>query len=600
MLIFFQRYWFAIFIIAAILGIYIPGLDNALLFDDSQLQYGNIFTEYGNLLHFKQRMLSYSSFIWTQDIFGAGWWKQRVFNIVVHIAVVAAIYALMRQLLAHTHFPTDITEQTHFAASRHAATIVALVFFALHPMAVYAVAYLIQRSILMATLFTIIACWAWVRGLESRQWLWYIVAIISYILAVASKEYAIMAVVLSIPLYVYIRRPRPQAIAMIALGSFLILGITSAVFYYIYSSVLGKPFDPQSVAYTQQLEALHPGFTQAVYPLSILNELRLFFAYGLRWFVPYVGWMSVDMRPAFPVGFFEPLHVLGAVSYMLVLGTSLWLLLRRHDTWSFIGLLCLFPAILFWTEFSTVWIQDPFVLYRSYLWAAFLPGFLAVLLTGLQPRTIYIIGLILGCVLGFQAFDRVVSLKNETTAWQDVIDKTDLQAPVNAVGRSRAYINLGNYQLKNNEFDFAERNLKTAISLNDPGHTGAAAHLNLGTIYEKTGRHALALESLDAAEKMGYPGISLHFYRGQALFGLGRFAQSQASFHKALIGLEHSPQNRPFEPRIRHLRAEAAMKAEQYDIAIEEYRTLLTIQPENAVLLRQSLAAAQRAAAHTP
>lgn len=596
MLIFFQRYWFAALLLAALLGIYLPGLENALLFDDSLLQYGNIFTDYGNLLKFKQRMLSYGSFIWLQELFGTGWWKQRVFNIILHLGVVFALYAFLRRLFDHAAFPQDIAEQAHFAASRHAAMMVALAFFALHPMSVYAVAYLIQRSILMATLFAILACWAWVRALETERGVWYGAAVLAYILAVLSKEYAIMVVAFSIPLYIYIRRPDPKTMALIAAASLLILAVATAVFYSIYSNVLGKPFDPQSIAYTEQLEALHPGFTQNVYPLSILNEAGLFFAYGIRWVLPYVGWMSVDMRPTFPVGLASPWHMLGAVGYLSLLGASLWVLLRRRDIWALVGLLLLFPLVLFWTEFVTVWIQDPFVLYRSYLWAAFLPGILAIVLTGFQPRTIYSIGCILGCVLALQALDRVWSLKTEATAWQDVIEKTDLQAPVSAVGRSRAYINLGNYQLKNNQFDMAERNFKTAIALNDPGYTGAAAHLNLGVIYSKTGRHALALDSLATAEKMKYPGISLPFYRGQSLLGLGRFAEAQENFHKTLIGLENSPQNRPSEPRIRRLHAEAAMKAGRYAIAIEEYQTLLARTPSDTQL-RDLLAAAQGAAA---
>ena len=116
-------YVFAAVLTLAVLGIYLPGLDNGLIFDDLRLRDGAIFGEYGSLLHFKQRMLSYGSFVWVQDVLGEGWGKQRLVNIAVHLGVVAALYALLKALLVPTRFPEDIEEQAHFAASRLAATI---------------------------------------------------------------------------------------------------------------------------------------------------------------------------------------------------------------------------------------------------------------------------------------------------------------------------------------------------------------------------------------------------------------------------------------------------------------------------------------------
>ena len=64
---------FFFFVAAVVLGIYIPGLHNELLFDDLRLK-DTIFGNYGGLLEFKQRLLSYVSFVWIQQMFGEGWW----------------------------------------------------------------------------------------------------------------------------------------------------------------------------------------------------------------------------------------------------------------------------------------------------------------------------------------------------------------------------------------------------------------------------------------------------------------------------------------------------------------------------------------------
>ena len=166
-------YIFAIALTLAVLGIYLPGLRNELLFDDLRLSDGTIFGEYGSLLQFKQRLLSYGSFVWLQSLFGEGWWKQRIFNVALHLGTVAAIYALLKALLEHAKFPKEFEEQAHFGASRTAALQVGVALFALNPVAVYAVGYLVQRSIVMATLFAVLACWLFVRGLQTNRAGWY-------------------------------------------------------------------------------------------------------------------------------------------------------------------------------------------------------------------------------------------------------------------------------------------------------------------------------------------------------------------------------------------------------------------------------------------
>lgn len=64
---------FGIAVLAAVLVIYLPGWNHALLFDDLRLSDGAIFGSYGSLLTFKQRMLSYGSFIWVDSLAGPGW-----------------------------------------------------------------------------------------------------------------------------------------------------------------------------------------------------------------------------------------------------------------------------------------------------------------------------------------------------------------------------------------------------------------------------------------------------------------------------------------------------------------------------------------------
>lgn len=570
---------FSALLIAAVLGIYIPGLQNGLVFDDLRLGDGTIFGEYGSLLQFKQRMLSYGSFVWIQELLGEGWWKQRLINLALHFGVVAALYALLKALVGTARFPGEFEEQGHFERSRTAAMQVGVALFALHPMAVYAVAYLAQRSIVMATLFAVLACWMFVRGLQTRRSLWFASALLSYVAAVLSKEYAVMVAAMAIPLYVYIRRPAWKQIALVGAAALLVLAIAVGIFWHIYGDVLGRLFDPQSLALASQLEALRPGITQQVYPLSIFNEAALFFAYGFLWAFPNIQWMSIDLRPAFPLGFSDPLRLLGALGYVAALAASTWLVLRRSDLWGLAAVFLLFPLLCYFTEFSTVWIQDPFVLYRSYLWAVAIPGLAAIVLTGFKPRSIYILGATLGLVFGALALERVTSLKDPGAAWSDAADKVDRNAPANAVGRSRAFLNLGAHYLEQGLLTHAEHSFATADALGDPLGN---ARFNAGVALQQQKKHAQALQAFDAAQAKGFADQSLHYHRGESALALGQFAQAFESFDAALRApsdaLEGGEKMQQLL-RVRH--AEAAIGANQFDAAISDFELLLQQTPGN-------------------
>ena len=572
---------FGAFVLAAVLAIYLPGWNHELLFDDLRLTDGAIFGNYGSLLTFKQRMLSYGSFIWVDLLAGPGWWKQRLVNVGLHLATVAALYALVRELLERTRFPEEFESQPHFGMSRQAAVQVGVALFAVNPMAVYAVAYLVQRSIVMATLFSVLACWCFVRGLSGRGVAWYGLALLSYVAAVLSKEHAVMVAAMAVPLYIHVRRPSWKTVATIAGASTALIAVAAVVFFGIYGELIGKLFDQRSLDFAQQLERLSPGITQRMYPLSILNEAALFFAYGFLWFAPNVMWMSVDMRPAFPLSYMAFPQVLGVVGYVGLWIAALWAVLRRRGALSLAGVALMFPLLLYATEFATVWVQDPFVLYRSYLWAVAVPVLVAIVLTGFQPKTIYVIGCAIGLVFTVLAFERVQSLRDDHTAWGDAAEKIDLKAPASAVGRWRPFLNLGAYHLDRGSLGEAQRSFATAEAL---GSLHGSARFNQGVALQQQKKHAQALTTFAEAEKQGFKDLPLYYHRGESAFALGQFALAFDSFSQGLASAAEGVTGKEMDrmrEAMRMRRAEAAIGAGRYDDAIGDFNALLKASPQN-------------------
>src|SRR5690606_35442129 len=120
--------------------------------------------------------------------------KQRAFNLVLHAGVVVALWALYRRVLRYVQAsPAEDGAGAAGEPHRSPALGLAIAVFALNPVAVYAVAYLIQRSIVMATLFTVLALWCFVRAVGERRPLFLAGAFACYALAVASKEHAVLA-----------------------------------------------------------------------------------------------------------------------------------------------------------------------------------------------------------------------------------------------------------------------------------------------------------------------------------------------------------------------------------------------------------------------
>ena len=542
-------------LLAVVVVVYLPSLGNVLVFDDNILRGGQVFAEYWNPFALKPRSLSYSSFSWVHALAPDAWWLQRLLNIGVHAAVVAMLWLFYSKLLASLQGSPDEAESVHAKW----ALLAGIAWFALNPTAVYAVAYLTQRSILMATFFSVLSLWAVLQALAVHRRRFWLLAIVAYVAAMMSKEYALALPLVAMALIVIVKRPsRQQALKFASIG-ILLAAMAAYLLYRRYGDIIGKPFDETSLAYVEQMEAVAPGVKALAYPLSILNQMWLFFEYGCRWFLPSTGMMSIDLRPPFPARLTSQPHLLGALGYVGLLAASCVLMLRYRGRWALFGF-CLFaPLVLFVSEFSTVWIQDPFVLYRSYLWAIAVPGMIYLLASRLSRQTLAGMAVVVAVVFLWQATERIASLRTELSVWNDAVSKLP---PERVIGKSRAYLNRGqSYQLASQDTR-ALRDYQRATAFGDAGE----GLLNAGTILLAAGRAREALEAFDGAKARGQVSASLSLNRGTALIAL---AQPQAAFDALTMGLTQSPGVQEIAA-LRRQRATAALQIGRKDEAIAD------------------------------
>ena len=562
--------WLWLPIVAAgLLVIYLPGLGNSLVFDDSYLT-EELFSDYASLLPLRVRMLSYGSFVWIQAVFGEGWWKQRLFNLALHAGTVVALWGLYREILRHIALPAG-EEASATPYYRSPALGAAVGFFALNPVAVYGVSYLIQRSIVMATLFSVLALWLFARALRLKKPQVHGLAVACYGLAVLSKEHALLLPLAAVPLYIVVARPPARRLALMAALGAVFITLAGGALYLRYGEILGKPFDEYSRLYLDQLARLNPVAPRLAFPLSILNEAWLFFRYGLDWMLPYAGWMSINLRPPFPVHWLTFPHVLGIFAYAAVVIGGFYLVMRYRDGRALVGLSLLFPALLFATEFTTVWVQDPFALYRSYLWAIGVPGLAFFALHGPSPRILLAVGVAIGTLLAWQAVDRVISMATPESVWSDAIKK--LPDDPRSVGRWVPYLNRGSAYADHRLYELALRDFQASTTLGDQG----MGVFNMGAILAAQGRHREALAAFDRAEKDGYTLFNLWFQRGLSLFALGRIEEG---YHQMEVTLNRSPTSPTREIALLQL-GRAALQLGKPLVAVRTLEQVVAIEPHH-------------------
>jgi hypothetical protein len=445
---------------AAALALYWGTLRDPLVFDDISLSRGAL---RGGIAPASAgiglRALSEASFGWIQALFGANLAWQRLLNVLLHGAVGAALFGFLARL-----FERVLGD----SRARWTAFLGALAFL-LHPIAVYGVAYLMQRSIVMATLFSVLSLWCILEGLLRRSARWHAAGAAVYLLAVFSKEHAVMV----------------PAVAAIVL--------------YQARSLIGTAYEP----FVAAVVGIH---TDQTYAFSVLNQGYLFFRYLLTWLLPCPCWMSIDLRVPFPAQLLAWPQIAGFVAYLAYLLAAIVLLLRGGRL-GLLGFGLLYPWLLALTELAAVRAQEPFVLYRSYLWMSGLPAILAALTAGMAPRARHAVLVVVCLALVPPAWNRLDTFSDPLKLWDDAVRKNSgSRAPY----VERAYINRGELYRGAGRADAALADFERAVALN-PRQPGG--YLGRATLRLSMGQPQEALPDLDRAVALDARHASAHAKR---------------------------------------------------------------------------------------
>lgn len=506
-------------VISAIYGQF---LWNPIVFDDNNFFGGRIYPEYLDWKVFfslGSRWLPYATFEWTRVLLGHEMIWYRLGNMVLHIATSAALFLFLRRLFEIV-LPMDkagvIAPVSENSLSPFWLAFFGALIFALHPAAVYAVGYLIQRTTLMATFFAVVMWWLFVEGLARRSHWWLIGSAGAYFFAVLSKEHAIMAPAVALAIFFLVHKPARESFKQVW-PTFLLYGLIGAntLFQMKSGNILGQAYEPRGADMLATLARRDAGFNPAfAYPLSVLTQSFLFFKYLLVWIVPSPAWMSVDMFEQFAARLWSWPHVAGLVGFVIYPAVAIRLLLQRGKR-GLLGFAMLCPWLMFATELSAVRIQESFVLYRSYLW---LPGACAAmpfLFQKASAKRVAVILTALALVMIPATWDRLRTFSSALLLWDDaarlITDKD------NRPGVERIYHNRGLQFSKLGYFEPALADFNKAIALN-PNYM--LAYNDRGATYLSTRQFPQALHDFDKAIELNPKFARSYLGRALAYEGL--------------------------------------------------------------------------------
>lgn len=426
--------------------------------------------------------------------FGINWYVggERVFgyhlvNFIIHVLTALFLYHTCLLLLNSPGFSNRYRKNKFIIAG------LATLLWAVNPVQTQAITYIVQRMALLATLFSIIGIWCYLKArclqpVSKKSLFYYLGTCVSFLLAIGSKENAVVfpASLVLIELFFF-----QQTIRFNKQNIFLL--ITGLALILIFTLLLvGPDFFPGLV---NSYESRDFTLWQRV-----LTEARIVIFYISLLLYPSPLRLSITHDVEISTSLFSPVTTLPAVLSLVLLTTLAFVYHKRYPLLSFAILFFLLNHIVE----STVIPLELLFEHRNYLPSLFLflplAAGICIMLERYKKksRMVYvsiISGVILFIVLlSLGTINRNNVWLTERSLWTDSLTK----APESA----RSYINLAHGYL------FQDKNYKKAFELNylsldkqspTPWKDRLRAYNSMAIIMTRVGNYEQALLFYDKA-----------------------------------------------------------------------------------------------------
>jgi tetratricopeptide (TPR) repeat protein len=461
-----------------------------------------------------RRPLAYLSFALNYRLGGYAPAGFHAFNLLVHAACSAALYAFARRLLAlHAALPSQRGSRLSDPAQRATAALGAAIF-AVHPLQSQAVVYVVQRMTSLATLFYLLALIAWLAARGARapraRALGYAACGICSALSLGSKEIAItLPAAIALVEWFFARDLDRDFARRVLRAGVPLLALAAAALYYAYFQGPDWGYRKRDFGAGQRL----------------LTELRVLVFYLSLFAWPDPARFSIHHAFELSRGWLDPPTtlasggLLGAL-FALALATArrlrliafgaLWFFLHHALESSFL------PLELAYEHRNYLPLVGPCL---AVAYALARAGERARLSTRLRWAT----ALALVAALAASSAARTELWLDPAALWRDALAK----APAD----TRAMHNLG-VALAGHRRNAEAIELYREVIRREPEH--ADARRNLAAIYLQQGRAETALPLLEEAQRLEPDDAYTNAALGDALRLLARPAEAETAYRRAL------------------------------------------------------------------
>ena len=485
-------------------------------------------------------------------------------SVIIHAANAVLFYFVSLRLLRLTAASSAISWQLPI---RVAAGFSAL-FFALHPLRVGAVVWLLGREMAVAGFFFFLTLLCYLRAAEEKEssggsrWRWMSATWFFYTLSLLGKEAAMTLPFALIVLDIYpLRRlgggqgkwfgPKVRSVWWEKLP-FLLLALAAGV-----RAVLGK--QGTGGLYPIASYGLAPRFAQVLYSLA---------------FYPWKTVIPVGLSPLYPLHPFTgswSLSLLLSGALVLVLTVGFFIGRRRWPaglaSWAFYGLLLVPVSGI--VAFGPYRAADHFSYLPCLSWAVLAAAGLfwcwKLWISGRLSRQTFVLtqsfAMLLLVVLGVLTWNQAQVWKDSERLWRHALALEEAS--------SFAHNNLGLVLAERGAMDEAIVHLRRAVEV-DPAFV--EAYTNLGNFLAQRGSRDEAIAHLRHALQIEPAFVNAHNTLGNILADRGALDEAIQHFRKAL-------QTNPQSAMTHYNLARALAKHGNAEEAIAQYRQALEIDP---------------------
>ncbi|MDB4349511.1 tetratricopeptide repeat protein [Omnitrophica bacterium] len=420
------------------------------------------------------------------------------------------------------------------------------ILFVTHPIHTEAISYISGRADPLSAVFMLLCFISYLRYLHSERLGTYILIILSYTLALLSREHSLILPVLLL-LYHYSFPAKTTGKKLKLKGAAPILGIS--LLYILFRVTVLRPLLPHISSTSTLLERI-PGFF-----VAISNYIRLIL-------------LPFNLHMEYGNGIFNLTNPKAIPGILIIFSLLFYAFRKRHSNnlisfsifWFFIALLPqsnIYPINAYMAEH---WLYLPSI------------GFFLILAKGLssvcRAKDFKIIGVLFtACLLVFYLYLTI----RQNNYWREPLTfykKTLEYTP----STWKVYNNLGNTYYSMGKIEEAIASYKKAIGSN-PGH--ARAYNNLGSAYFDTGRVGEAIVLHKKAIGIDPDDARAHYNLGNAYGSIGKIEEAIASYKKAI-------EIRPDYPRTYNNLGNTYYSVGRTKEAIALYKKTIEIAPRNA------------------